>query len=68
MEGTECSRRGDLELVDSTSGMMVAGEFYDDEPCVDLSKAELIQGLMTFADVDMQQTGDEYFRPTYCAC
>ena len=49
------------ELVDSATQMMVAGEFYDDKPWVDLSEEELMQGLKKFAGVDMQQTSDETF-------
>ena len=41
------------ELVDSASQMMVADEVYDGKPWVD-SEEELMQGLKTFADVDMQ--------------
>ena len=49
------------ELVDSATQMMVADEFYDGMPWVDLSEEELMQGLKKFAGVDMQQTGDEDF-------
>ena len=49
------------ELVDSATQMMVADEFYDDKPWVDLSEGELMQRLKTFADVDVQQTSDEEF-------
>ena len=41
--------------------MMVADEFYDGKPWVDLSEEELMQGLKTFVGVDMQQTSDEDF-------
>ena len=41
--------------------MMVAGEFYDCKPWVDLSEEELMQGLKTFAGVDIQPTRDEDF-------
>ena len=47
------------ELVDSATQMMVADEFYDGKPWIDLSKEELLQGLKVFAGVDMQQTTDE---------
>ena len=42
------------ELVDSSVQMMVADEFYDVKPWVDISEGELCQGLKRFADVDMQ--------------
>ena len=41
---------------------MVADEFYDIKPWVDLSEKELMQGLKTFAGVDVQQMSDEDFR------
>ena len=37
---------------------MVADEFYDGTPWIDLSELELKEGLETFAGVDMQQTSD----------
>ena len=40
--------------------MMVADEFYDGKPWVDLSEEELMQGLKRFAGVDIQQTSDEH--------
>ena len=49
------------KLVDSATQMMVADEFYDGKPWVDLSEEELMQGLKTFAGIDMQQTNDEDF-------
>ena len=49
------------ELVDSTTQMMMADEFYDGKPWVNLSDEELLQRLKTFADVDMQQTSYEDF-------
>ena len=49
------------ELVDSATQMMVAGEFYDGKPRVDLSEEELMQGLKRFAGVDIQQTSDDEF-------
>ena len=49
------------ELVDSATQMMVADEFYDGKPWVDLSEKELMQGLKMFAGVDIQQTSDEDF-------
>ena len=41
--------------------MTVADEFYDGTPWVDLSEEGLMQGLKSFAGVDMQQTSDEDF-------
>ena len=49
------------ELVDSPTQMMVADEFYDGKPWVDLSEEELLQGLKKFAGVDVQQTSDGEF-------
>ena len=49
------------ELVDSATQMMVADEFYDGKPWVDLSEEEQLQGLKKFAGVDMQQTSDKDF-------
>ena len=49
------------ELVDLATQMMVADEFYDGKPWVDLSEEELMQGLKTFPGVDIQQTSDEDF-------
>lgn len=46
--------------VDSAT-RMVAGEVYDGRPLFDLIKEDLIQGLKSFADVDVQQTTDEEF-------
>ena len=46
------------ELVDSATQMMVADEFYDGKPSIDLSKQELKKGLEKFAGVDVQQTSD----------
>ena len=50
------------ELVDLAIQMMVANEFYDGKPWVDLFEEELMEGLKRFAGVDMQQTSDEEFR------
>ena len=47
------------ELIDSENLLMVANEFYNGKPRVDLSEEELMQGLKTFAGVDIQQTSDE---------
>ena len=44
------------ELVDSATHMMVADEFYDGKPWIDLSEQELKNGLEKFAGVDVQQT------------
>ena len=41
--------------------MMIADEFYDGMPWIDLSELELKQGLETFACVDVQQTSDVDF-------
>ena len=41
------------KLVDSATQMMVADEFYDSKPWVDLSEEELLQGLKMFAGVDI---------------
>ena len=49
------------ELVDSATQMMVADEFYDGKPWVDLSREELMQVFKAFAGVDMQQTSDGEF-------
>ena len=49
------------ELVDSATERMVADEFHDGKPRVDLSEEGLMQGLKRFAGVDMQQTSDEDF-------
>ena len=48
--------------------MMVADEFYDGKPWVDLSKEELMHGLKRFAGVDMQQKSDENFAARYSVC
>ena len=37
---------------------MIADEFYDGKPWIDLSKQELKKGLEKFAGVDVQQTSD----------
>ena len=49
------------ELVDSATQVMVADEFYDGKPWIDLSEQELKKGLEMFAGVDMQQTSDVDF-------
>ena len=56
------------ELVDSATQVMVADEFYDGKPWVDLFEKELMQGLKRFAGVDMQQTSDEDFLPPDIPC
>ena len=59
------ARRG--QLVDSATQMMVADEFYDGKPWIDLSEEELMQGLKRFAGVDIHQTSDEDFcRQIFC--
>ena len=50
------------KLVDSATQMMMADEFYDGKPWVDLSQEEQMEGLNRFAGVGMQQTIDEEFR------
>ena len=49
------------ELVFSATQMMVADEFCDGKPWIDLSEQELKKGLEKFAGVDVQQTSDEDF-------
>ena len=49
------------ELVDSATQMMVADEFYDGKPLVDLFEEELTQGCKRFAGVDIHQTNDQDF-------
>ena len=44
------------ELVDSATQIMVADEFYDGKPWIDLSEQELKKVLQRFAGVDVQQT------------
>ena len=51
------ARRREL-VVDSATQLLVADEFYDGKPWVDLSEEELMQG---FVGIDMQQTSDEDF-------
>ena len=41
--------------------MIVTDEFNDGKPWVDLSEKEPMQGLKTFAGVNMQQTNDDNF-------
>ena len=49
------------ELVDSATQMVVADEFYDGKPWIDLSEQALKKRLETFAGVDVQQTNDVDF-------
>ena len=49
------------EMVDSATQMMVADQFHDGKPRIDLSEQELKKGLETFAGVDVQQTTDVEF-------
>ena len=49
------------ELVDSATQLMVAHEFCDGKPWIDLSELELKRGLETFAGVEVQQTSDVEF-------
>ena len=52
------------ELVDSATQLMVADEFYDGKPWIDLSEQELNKGLEKFAGVDVQQTCLLYTSPS----
>ena len=54
------------ELVDSQ--MMVADEFYDGKPWIDLSEQELKKGLEKFAGVDVHQTSDVVFAARSSVC
>ena len=56
------------ELVDSVTQMMVAEEFYDGKPWIDLSELELRKGLEKFAGVDVQQTSHVDFAARFCVC
>ena len=56
------------ELVDSVTQMMVAEEFYDGKPWIDLSELELRKGLEKFAGVDVQQTSDVDFAARSSVC
>ena len=57
------------ELVDSAIEMIVADEFYDGKPWVDLSEEELMQGLKSFAGVDIQQASEmRIFAARYSVC
>ena len=49
------------EMVDSATQMMVADQFHDGKPRIDLSEQDLKKGLETFAGVDVQQTSDVEF-------
>ena len=49
------------ELVDSATRMMVADEFYDGKPRVDLSEEELMPRPKRFAGIDIHKTSDEDF-------
>ena len=49
------------ELVDSATQMMVADEFYDGKPWIDLSEQELKKGLEKVAGIDVQQASDVGF-------
>ena len=42
--------------------MMIADEFYDGKPWIDLSEQELKKGLERLAVVDVRQTSDVDFR------
>ena len=56
------------EVVDSATQMMVADEFYDGKPWIDLSQQELKNGLERFAGVDVQQTSDVDFAARSFVC
>ena len=56
------------ELVDSATQTMVAYEFYDGKPWVDLSEKELMQWLKRFAGVDTPQTSDGELTARYSVC
>ena len=49
------------QLVDTETQIMLADEFYDGKPLIDISEIELKKGLTTFAGVDVQQTSDVDF-------
>ena len=49
------------QLLDTATQIMLADEFYDCKPLIDLSEIELKKGLETFAGVDVQQTIDVEF-------
>ena len=48
-------------MVDSATEMIVADCFYDGISLVNVSEEEKMQGLKSFAGVEMQQTSDEDF-------
>ena len=55
------------EVVDSVTQMMVADEFYDGKPWIDLSELELKKRPNLFAGVDVQQTSDvDFCRQIVC--
>ena len=56
------------ELVDSATQTMVADEFYDGKPWIDLSEQELQKGLETFAGADVQQKRDVDFAARSSVC
>ena len=56
------------ELVDSATEMMVAGDFYDGKPLIDLSEQELRKGFERFAGVDVLQTNDVFFLLSDLSC
>ena len=53
------------ESVDSATHMIVADEFYDGEPWIDLSEQELKQGLQTFASNDVQTSDADFCRQIF---
>ena len=56
------------ELVDSATQMMVADEFYDGKPWIDLSDQVLKKGLEKFSGVDVQQTSHIDFAARSSVC
>ena len=55
-DGGDCVLARRRELVDLATQMMVADEFYDGTPWIDLSEQELKKGLEKFAGDYVQQT------------
>ena len=55
------------ELVDSATRMMVADEFYDRKPWIDLSDLDLMKGLEMLAVVDVPVSYTHLTLPTICS-
>ena len=49
------------QLVDTTTQIMLADEFYDGKPLIDISEIEPKKGRERFSGVDVQQTSDIEF-------